>query len=656
MVKINKNCCLFKKISCLKLNLISFICCVILLVFIANFSSAATIEASDLEAFLDGVIYSQLDEHNIPGATLSVVKDGELLLSKGYGFANLENRVPVDPDRSLFRPGSVSKLFTWTAVMQVVEQGEIDLNDDINKYLDFKIPEFVSKSSNSETKPITMKHLMTHRPGFEELMENLFVLSEDKMLSLEEYLRENIPERVFPPGEIMAYSNYGSALAGYIVEEISGQSFEDYVEEHILYPLEMYNSTFRQPLPENLAADMTGAYKFLGGEYHKAAFEYIPAAPAGAMSTTASDMAKFMIAHLQNGRYQDTQILDEETAEMMHRQQFTHHPEIDGMALGFIRESFNGEQIISHSGGTTLFYSCLYLIPEHNIGLFVSYSGGTGIEHVKLFQAFMDRYFPKEVTYSPVSNENTQENALSFRGEYHPNRSNFSNLEYLLGIAQRVRIDVNADGYLLANFMGSTDQFVEIEEGLFQNRNTDGTQLINKLAFTNDTEGKTLLVFGGPLSYTIVPWYGSMSVLGLLTLLAIVLFIMTVISWTVSYIRRKLKKEKTKASPWEKAARGLIIAFALTTIIFFIGFIAIFANINPAYGVPDIVFNIYNPVTFYFVLSLPYVLAILTLAIFLFTILIWWKNYWKLGARLYYSLLSLSAFGLLWVLFYTNLI
>src|SRR5690554_639967 len=382
----------------MKSRFFSVLICGFLLILSANLVSAASIEADDLEAFMDRIIVSQLDENNIPGATLSVVKDGKTLLSKGYGFADLENRVPVDPDRSLFRPGSISKLFTWTAVMQLAEQGKIDLNADINNYLDFEIPEFISNRANYRKESITMEHLMTHRPGFEDVMENLFVLSEEKMLSLEEYLNKNMPERVFPPGEIMAYSNYGAALAGYIVELISGQSFEEYVEENILYPLEMFNTTFRQPLPEELSAEMTGAYKFAGGEYHKGGFEYISAVPAGAMSTTATDMTKFMIAHLQNGRYGDLQILEEDTAQEMHRQHFTHHPEINGMALGFIRETFNGEQVIYHNGGTMLFYSCLYLLPEHNTGLFVSYSGGTGNEYVQLFQAFMDRYFPEKIT------------------------------------------------------------------------------------------------------------------------------------------------------------------------------------------------------------------------------------------------------------------
>ncbi len=116
----------------------------------------------DLEAFLDGVLAAEMRSHSIASATVSVVKDGELFFAKGYGYADRESRRPVDPERTLFRPGSISKLFTWTAVMQLVEQGKIDLDADVNEYLtDFRIPDTFPE-------PITMEHLMTHTPGFED--------------------------------------------------------------------------------------------------------------------------------------------------------------------------------------------------------------------------------------------------------------------------------------------------------------------------------------------------------------------------------------------------------------------------------------------------------------------------------------------------------
>ncbi|MGE5776114.1 MAG: serine hydrolase domain-containing protein, partial [Chloroflexota bacterium] len=209
----------------------------------------------ELEAFMDGVMAAKMSENHIPGAVVVVVKDGEVLLSKGYGYADLETRTPVDPEKTLFRPGSVSKLFVWTSVMQLVEQGKLDLNADVNDYLDFTIPD-------TYPEPITLKTLMTHTPGFEDKGEDLFVIKPENVISLEAYLKKNIPARVFAPGTIGAYSNYGTALASYIVERVSEMPFYEYVETNIFSPLEMTHATFRQPLPTDLAEDMSSGYNY----------------------------------------------------------------------------------------------------------------------------------------------------------------------------------------------------------------------------------------------------------------------------------------------------------------------------------------------------------------------------------------------------------
>ena len=177
-------------------------------------------DTKTLEAFLDGVISSRLDKMNITGATLAVVKGEEILLTKGYGYTDLEERKPVDPKRTLFRMGSTSKLLTWTAVMQLKEQGKLDLQEDLNAYLDFPLPARLFKGGEAE--PVTIAHLLTHTPGFEDMGTGLMVASEDDMVSLEQYLKQYMPARVFEPGKVMAYSNYGTALAGYVVERIAG--------------------------------------------------------------------------------------------------------------------------------------------------------------------------------------------------------------------------------------------------------------------------------------------------------------------------------------------------------------------------------------------------------------------------------------------------
>jgi CubicO group peptidase (beta-lactamase class C family) len=281
--------------------------------------------AADVEAFLDGLVPLQLKRDDIAGATVSVVKDGKVLFAKGYGYADVEKKKPVSAQDTLFRPGSISKLFTWTSIMQLYEQGKLDLDRDINDYLDFKIPEAFGK-------PITLKNVMTHTPGFEEQVKDLFTVGNSKP-DLGQYLKTHIPGRVYPPGTVPAYSNYATAVAGYIVERVSGRPFDEYVTENILKPLKMTHSTFTQPLPSELAPLMSNGYRLGSGSAES--FEVVNPYPAGSLSSSATDMAQFMIAHLQDGQLGDARILKPETARLMHSRLFALDDAANAMCYGF---------------------------------------------------------------------------------------------------------------------------------------------------------------------------------------------------------------------------------------------------------------------------------------------------------------------------------
>src|SRR2546429_2231509 len=255
-------------------------------------ASAPELTKSDFETFLDALIPSQLQNRNVAGAVVSVVKDGQVLFQKGYGYADVEAKKPVLPDQTLFRPGSISKLFTATAVMQLVEQGKLDLDRDVNDYLDFAIPK-------TYPEPVTLRQLLTHTAGFEDTLKNLFVAHESDLKLLRAYLVNQMPARIFPPGKVPSYSNYGFTLAGYIVERVSGEKFERYIDNHILKPQRRTNSTFDQPLPPKLAPQMSNGY--LNAAKKPRDFEFVQAAPAGSLSTTAADMTRFMLAFLQDG-------------------------------------------------------------------------------------------------------------------------------------------------------------------------------------------------------------------------------------------------------------------------------------------------------------------------------------------------------------------
>ncbi len=352
--------------------------------------AAGPTDAAELGAFLDGAISVEMAQKHIQGAVVSVVKDGSLMFTQGYGYTDLGQQQAVDPEHTLFRPGSISKLFVWTAVMQLVEQGKLSLDADVNQYLDFTIPATFPQA-------ITLTHIMTHTTGFEDVGADLFKLDPAEIHPLGEYLKTHLPMRVYPPGEIGGYSNYATAMAGYIVERVSGVPFEQYVEEHIFAPLGMQHSTFRQPLPAGLAADMSGGFNYASGGYLAGEFEYVQAYPAGSLSTTAVDMTRFMIAHLQNGEFDGARILQEDTAKLMHEHLFSHDPRMPGMAHGFFENVINGQRVISHGGDTILFHSGLYLLVDQNVGLFISTNstGGSGAADA-VFRAFMDYYYPQD--------------------------------------------------------------------------------------------------------------------------------------------------------------------------------------------------------------------------------------------------------------------
>ncbi|MEI9931289.1 MAG: serine hydrolase domain-containing protein [Rhizomicrobium sp.] len=339
---------------------------------------------SDLSAWLDGFVPIAIGRGNIAGAVVVVVKDGRVLAEKGYGVSDVKTDKPVDPARTLFRPGSISKLFTWSAVMQLVEQKKLDLDRDVNAYIDFNIP-------NTFGKPVTLRDVMTHTPGFEELIKRLFTEDPSRMRSLGDGLKAWVPEQIFAPGSTPAYSNYGAALAGYIVQRVSGEKFEDYVARHIFVPLGMTHSTFVQPLPKAFSADMSSGYDEASGDPKK--FELIWMSPAGALSTTGEDMAKFMIAYLKGG----APILSADSVRLMHSEIYQRNPPLPGIGLGFYHEDTNGHIIVGHGGDTVAFHSDLHLIPDVGVGFFYSQnSAGKENSGVRgpLFRGFMDRYFP----------------------------------------------------------------------------------------------------------------------------------------------------------------------------------------------------------------------------------------------------------------------
>ena len=365
---------------------------------------------------MDGLVLTHLRDKHIAGATVSIVQNGKTLLSKGYGFCDLKTQTPVNGDSTLFRVGSISKLFVWVSVMQLVAQGKLNLEADVNQYLrDFKIPEAFSR-------PVTLKNLMTHTAGFEDRLIGLFGTGASSMKPLGELLKHELPERVRPPGVDASYSNHGAAVAAYIVEQVSGMSFNSYVEKNILRPLHMDHTTFRRPLPRNLESLVSKGYGFDDGEFVEKPFEYVPLYPIGGAAGTAADMTKFMVAILNFGKLNGFQMLDSGTMELMERPAHRHHPAVNPMRYGFIDLSLNGITVIGHAGDTFWFHSLMALYPEFHTGIFISFNTDTGAEtYGDVLEAFTERYFPKRPLRKtmPIDKKHLDRFAGAYRANRH---------------------------------------------------------------------------------------------------------------------------------------------------------------------------------------------------------------------------------------------
>ncbi|HEV2272326.1 MAG TPA: serine hydrolase domain-containing protein [Steroidobacteraceae bacterium] len=447
-------------------------------------TATPALTATDLAAFLDGFVPYAIRSGDIAGATVSVVAKGQILLAKGYGFADMRQAKPVLADQTLFRPGAVSKLFTWTAVMQLVQAGKLDLDRDVNDYLDFRIPEKLG--------PITLRNLMTETPGFETTIAGGIVESPNDFVPYREYLVKHLPAEIFPPGRIVAYSSYGAMLAGYIVERVSGEPFDEYIARHILQPLGMTHSTFDQPLPPALAKNLSQGY-IKASDDKPLPYEGSEIAPAGALSSTAVDMAHFMIAQLEGGSYDGASIMSSATTQLMHTPQSRMAPGMNGFDLGFYQENRNGLRIIGYGDDILDFDSDLHLLLDKDVGFFISLNSegkdfGTVQLRDAIFHAFLDRYYPYTPPVEPTL-PHSQADAARVAGWYMPSvRWKSSAFRIVNGLAQ-VRVIALPGGEiemspLLRNLAGAPERWREV--GPLTYREIGGQE---HLKFVTDSDG-----------------------------------------------------------------------------------------------------------------------------------------------------------------------
>lgn len=594
-------------------------------------------DSSQLEAFVDGMMEAQQKAHHFAGAVVAIVRDGQVALEKGYGFADFAARKPVDAQRTLFRVASNSKMFVWTAVMQLVEQGKLDLQTDVNHYLKgLQVPPAFGQ-------PITLEHLMTHTAGFEDKFIGLFSKTPDKMRPLAKLLKDEMPARVYPPGKVTAYSNYGTSLAALIVEQVSGVPYEKYLQTRILDPLGMAHATLAQPLPESLAADISKGYRWTGGRLIEQSFEYVPWAPCGGMSVSGDSMTRFMMAHLNDGALAEARILRPETARAMRERFAAFSPAMNGMLHGFMDMNWNGEKIYGHGGDTVWFHSLTAMLPERRIGVFVAYNTDSGASARGEFSpAFFDHFFPLQLVREPAARKETRTSLERFAGTYCVTRASETDLTRIQKLLTAVSMSTDPDGYLVTNSRGWAARWRQTDPLVFAE--VDGKR---QLVFRETERGEVMDACASPICLAILqkqPWWESRTaqfafLAACLAVLAIALVSLPI----AAIIQRKQQKpagsQLARLNAW-LASLALVTGFAIMSV----------KLQDPG----EIVFGSLPGLSA--ALTLWVAGAVLSIALMVFILAAWRSTWWNRTGRISMTLVGLAAAGAVLWLHHWNLL
>ena len=403
----------------------------------ARSQAPQSVDRARLAIFVDSFIDAGMTRERIPGAGFVFVQNGRVLLSRGYGLANVATGRKVVPDSTIWRVGSISKVFTATAVMQLVDRGRVELDAPIDRYVKrVAIP-------RTYPDPVTVRQLLNHTAGFDEIRPGTQGPTRDAVLPLEKFL-ENRLVRVRPPGRTIAYSTYGITLAGDLIEEVSGLDFETFLQRNIWQPLGMSRSAI--DVPANLQADVAVGYELRADTPIAQAWEWYHTTPASSVNATITDMARFLIANLEPT---GARMLNPNALREMHRQQVTMHPAIPGYALGFYEDFVGGVRVLEHGGNMAGFSALMVLIPSERAGFFVVHHLEGSRLRDDLKWTLLERFFPAARQKRPVPAalpSAQQVRPERFAGRYTPLTSCFSCQPVRAAGVQTVT--ANADGTL----------------------------------------------------------------------------------------------------------------------------------------------------------------------------------------------------------------
>ena len=588
--------------------------------FSLNTIFALAAQDSLFQQLMDSIVLANMEAHQVPGLSYAIVRADKTTALNAHGFADLETKQAMQIN-SKFMLGSLSKLFVSTAVMQLVERGKLDLKKDVSEYL-----------GNPKIKVRANLHqLLTHTAGFEERTFDRIRLEANEVMRLEEFLEKNMPSQVFAPGKIGAYSNYGMALAGLVVEKVSGMSFEEFVQENIFTPLEMNQASFEISAIDE--KELATPYLIKNGQLVRTHYEYVLTRPASMLTGDAEDMAHFMIAHLNGGKFGQHQILKKEMLSTLQSQQFTHHPELDGRAYGFFEKSFRGRRSLDHGNTRNGFVSYMYLVPEDSLGIFVTINGGRGSFRAKVVNDFLKAIYPEIEIEVPKKNAQTI-SLDQYRGKYYSTRANKTGIE-------RIFHQLLLDRFIKVENAGDTalvifgDHYKLTGENYVTNSRGSHT-----VAFgIENGQSKFMYLPGRSDAYQKLPWYSEKIIALPILVVATLVFLITLIVSFVKILRKKTLLSKT------------IIESQFLYSLFGFGFMASFAItigiLQEAiqYGIPNY---------FYVIFTLP------ILCLFVFPTLIYqtWKKWNIFSSRQKLGNITFATISTLfvWQLFYWNFI
>lgn len=608
------------------------------------------LEVPDVQRFIDGFFETELKETHIPGGVFLIVKDGAVLFTRGYGFANLEDRVRVSPDSTVFRVGSLSKTVTAAAALQLAEEGRIELDGDVNSYLKQVVV------LDRFGQPVTFFQLLTHTAGFNEALFGQHAWSRADWRPLGNFLSENLPPRSLPPGEVISYNDFGSSLAGLVVEDVSGLPFAEYVKRNIFDPLGMSLSSFAvADLPESIQRNMAVAYRYEKGGYFAYEYDYIQTAPAAGLVTTATDMGRLLLELLAAWSGEPTHVLGDSTLRKMTSRQFGHIPQLPGRGFGFAQSLENERNAFYKNGQATGFTARIFVLPQEGVGFFSAINrsifdrGGSFNEaagfHRRLTSAILDRYFPAPEghdaeTAPPEPPPEFGARAHEYVGTYRNVVGSRHTIEKMMHfLMDEVEVWDNGDGSLAIGF-GS---WVEIEPRVFQWAQGGP----HYRGFGRDSQGDIAYLFVGSGAYERAPWFATSRFTARWILISASIFVLAILAVVVDVFRRRLRNGRRAA---HHPGQGVLATVCGLNVAFLAGLMLFLTNMDIQdlfKGVPPILRAL---------LVLPLPAAVLALGLPYYSARAWWRGESSLAGRSAYTLATLTALLFIPFLHYWNLL